>query len=258
MLVSSNDLRQFAIKATDGRTGHVEDFYFDDNSWNVRYVVTRSGFLFTERQGLLKSTLLGMPDLERREVPVSVDKDQVETAEDPDADPPVSEQRNRDAMKYRFDLWPPLMLGVPGAVFTPEQAEHQLYGGPAAERDIEKRSEDPGDPNLRSVNEIAGYGIDASDGEIGSIVDVILDPEGWRVTHLVADTGTWLPGRQVVLPTDWIRAVSWAERNIIVNVSTEKVKNATELDTLEELRQTEPVMAFAPYGAYGAYAGLPI
>jgi len=37
MLRSTKDLEHYAIGATDGDIGHVEDFYFDDDAWVIRY-----------------------------------------------------------------------------------------------------------------------------------------------------------------------------------------------------------------------------
>ena len=42
MLRNVKDLRGYAIRATDGVIGSVEDFYFDDEDWGVRYLVGRA------------------------------------------------------------------------------------------------------------------------------------------------------------------------------------------------------------------------
>ena len=42
MLRNVKDLRGYAIRATDGVIGHVDDFYFDDEAWAIRYLVVRS------------------------------------------------------------------------------------------------------------------------------------------------------------------------------------------------------------------------
>ena len=39
MLRNVKDLRGYAIRATDGVIGSVDDFYFDDEDWGVRYLV---------------------------------------------------------------------------------------------------------------------------------------------------------------------------------------------------------------------------
>lgn len=39
MLRSISDLKDYAISATDGAIGRVKDFYFDDESWGIRYLI---------------------------------------------------------------------------------------------------------------------------------------------------------------------------------------------------------------------------
>lgn len=256
MLISYNDLRQFAVEARDGRKGHTEDLYFDDQNWRVRYAVTGSGFLFTRQQGLVKSTLLGEPNVKTQTVQVSLTKQQLDEADSPEAHPPVSEQREREMQRRHFEFWPPLMIGAPGAAFTPAIAERQLFaGGTAAERSLEEVPEEPEDPHLRSLNELSGYAISAADGDIGSVSDFLLDPDGWKILYIVVDTGTWLPGRQVAIKPDWISDISWAGQSLVVNASKEEVSQAPELSQLDELERSDAHLVIAPYGAYGGYLG---
>jgi hypothetical protein len=37
MLLKTSHLRGFAIRAADGELGHVDEFYFDDKTWAIRY-----------------------------------------------------------------------------------------------------------------------------------------------------------------------------------------------------------------------------
>ena len=43
MLRSMKELEGYAIRAIDGTIGHVQDFYFDDDSWVIRYFVVDTG-----------------------------------------------------------------------------------------------------------------------------------------------------------------------------------------------------------------------
>jgi hypothetical protein len=255
MLLSFNDLRQFAIEARDGRKGHAEDFYFDDESWSVRYLVTEAGFLVTRKQGLVKSTLLGTPDPGRKTVPVSLTQEQLDAAQDPDAHPPVSTQEQNAIRQREFDFWPQLMLGTPGAPYTPLLAEQQLFGGPDARRDVEHVPGAPKDPHLRSMAELLDYEIVAEDGVIGSVLDFLLDPDGWKIHYIAADTGSWLPGRQIVVAPGFVSEVRWEDQRMTVARKKAMVETAPELADIDELERSDAHLAVA---AYGAYAGLPI
>jgi hypothetical protein len=52
---------------------------------------------------------------------------------------------------------------------------------------------------LQSIKQLYGNKLGASDGDIGHVKDFYFDDQNWAVRYLVADTGSWLPGRQVLL-----------------------------------------------------------
>jgi len=47
---------------------------------------------------------------------------------------------------------------------------------------------------LRSIKQLYGDKLGASDGEIGQVKDFYFDDQNWTVRYLVADTGSWLAG----------------------------------------------------------------
>ena len=52
---------------------------------------------------------------------------------------------------------------------------------------------------LRSIKQLCGSKLAASDGEIGQVKDFYFDDQNWVVRYVVADTGSWLPGRKVLI-----------------------------------------------------------
>jgi hypothetical protein len=51
----------------------------------------------------------------------------------------------------------------------------------------------------RTIKQLLGDQLGASDGDIGHVKDFYFDDKSWAVRYVVADTGSWLPGRQVLL-----------------------------------------------------------
>ena len=51
----------------------------------------------------------------------------------------------------------------------------------------------------KSVSDLKGHGIVATDGDIGKVDDFYFDDEAWTIRYLVADTGNWLLGRKVLI-----------------------------------------------------------
>ena len=53
MLLSTEILRDLELAATDGNVGTVEDVYFDDHRWVVRYLVVETGGWLSGRKVLI-------------------------------------------------------------------------------------------------------------------------------------------------------------------------------------------------------------
>jgi sporulation protein YlmC with PRC-barrel domain len=87
---------------------------------------------------------------------------------------------------------------------------------------------------LRSVNEIQGYRLQATDGEIGKVKDFLFEDENWTVLYLVADTGGWLPGKKVLIsPAAFKGHPDHESRHFPVNMSTEMVENSPDISSNE-------------------------
>jgi uncharacterized protein YrrD len=54
MLKNIKDLYGNKLAATDGDIGQVKDFYFDDKTWVIRFVVVNTGSWLTGRHVLRK------------------------------------------------------------------------------------------------------------------------------------------------------------------------------------------------------------
>jgi hypothetical protein len=52
---------------------------------------------------------------------------------------------------------------------------------------------------LNRTNTLTGYRLDSLDGEIGKVKEFYFDDRYWTIRYLVADTGNWLMGRQVLI-----------------------------------------------------------
>jgi hypothetical protein len=80
MLRNNKDLRGYAIRATDGVIGEVDDFYFDDEDWAVRNLIVDTGSWLSGRKVLISPLAVGHPDWLGQLLPLSLTKTQVERA----------------------------------------------------------------------------------------------------------------------------------------------------------------------------------
>jgi sporulation protein YlmC with PRC-barrel domain len=51
----------------------------------------------------------------------------------------------------------------------------------------------------RNLTELAGYAVDATDGEIGKVHDFLFDDERWTIRYLVVQTGGFFDDRRVLI-----------------------------------------------------------
>ncbi len=107
---------------------------------------------------------------------------------------------------------------------------------------------------LRSVKDLEGYAVDATDGTIGHVKDFHFDDRDWVVRYLVVDAGAWLSSRKVLVSPIAIGDPDWAERLLPVRLTKEQVRNSPDIDTDKPVsRQHE--MQYAGYYGYPYYWG---
>jgi hypothetical protein len=83
---------------------------------------------------------------------------------------------------------------------------------------------------LRSIEQLYGDKLGASDGDIGHVKDFYFDDQDWAIRYLVADTGTWLPGRQVLLSPYSLGRLDQAEKLLRVNLTRKQIENSPSID----------------------------
>ncbi len=80
-----------------------------------------------------------------------------------------------------------------------------------------------------------GYHIHATDGELGHIEDFIIDDKTWAIRYLIIDTRNGLPGRKILLTSQWIDHMSWSESKVFMNLPCETIRQAPAYTTEESL-----------------------
>jgi hypothetical protein len=223
MLFTTKTLKGFKLDSLDGEIGGVDDFLFDDAHWTVRYLVARTGNWLTGRQVLISPFALVAAINDEEQIAVDLTRKQIEECPPLSSDMPVSRQYETDYLGYYG--WAPYWGGAFawGAYPYPQPVAVRGMAG-VTEREDEER----GDPHLRSVTDVTGHHIEASDGEIGHVEDFIIDDETWTIRYMIIDTKNWWPGKKVLISPEWIENISWNEGKVFVNAHRETIKNAPE------------------------------
>ena len=259
MLRSLNEIRDYQISAEDGLIGRVDDFYFDDKYWVVRYVVADTGDWLPGRRVLVSPMVVSQPDWQTSALPVALEKRHIENSPSIDEDRPVSRQLETNLVEYYS--WPvywrdvtPVSAGLIGArtdAYLDAMAGAARTEQKVSEATLEKTAagEHTGSAHLRSVREVNGYSIQAVDDDIGHVEDFIVNDETWVIRYVVVDTRNWLPGgKKVLVAPEWITAVSWAERNVHVDLSKEAIENGPEFDPSAPVNREYEIRLYDFYG----------
>jgi uncharacterized protein YrrD len=232
----------YAIRATDGDLGKVDEFYFDDETWAIRYIVVETGNWLSGRKVLISPVALGKPELESRTISVNLTCVQVRSSPDIDTERPIYRQHEAELHEYYQWPWRGGYGGTFGTTPLPLSADEGFVEQEAS------ASEHQDDPHLRSTQQVTGYHIHAVDGEIGHVEDFIVDDEIWAVRFLIVDTRNWLPGKKVLLSPRWIKRVEWADSSVYFDLTRESVKNSPEFDSLKGVNRDYEAYLYDHYG----------
>ncbi|WP_281685122.1 PRC-barrel domain-containing protein [Thalassobaculum salexigens] len=231
MALKLSELKGYDIAATDGSLGKVSNLFFDDHTWSVRYLVVDTGWLFGRKVLISPQSIAGV-NIGGASVAVEMTRQQVEDAPGVETDRPVS--RQEEVALHGHYGWQPYWevypAGVMGAPAVP-LSEDVLPGHDAPPSRVREEAEGRGDPNLRSADEVEGYDIQATDGEIGHVEDFMVDEIAWVIRYFVVDTRNWLPGgRKVLISPASASDITWADRSASVTLTREQVKNSPAYD----------------------------
>jgi len=89
------------------------------------------------------------------------------------------------------------------------------------------------DPHLRSLSAVTGYDIQASDGAIGHLENILLEDDVWGIRYLIVDTRNWWFGRHVLISPYAVHDIDWSAHRISLDVSRDKVKASPPWAPLE-------------------------
>lgn len=218
-----HSLLGFKMAATDGEIGEVKEFYFDDETWAIRYLVIETGNWFSNKKVLIAPQALLVPDWLNKSFPVNLTKEQIKNSPDIDTDQPISHRQEIEM--YGHYAWE----RYGGSGFYAGGSAAVMNLPPVVDEEIIKEN-DPADshanddPLLRSSERVSGYHIHATDGDIGHVKDFILDDKTWEITDLLIDTHNWIGGHKVLMPVRHVKEIQWANFKVMLDVSKEYLK----------------------------------
>jgi hypothetical protein len=103
---------------------------------------------------------------------------------------------------------------------------------------------------LRPATEFRGLTIRATDGEIGSVHDLLFDDERWVIRYVEVDTGTLLPGPHVLLSPLAVRDIDWDARRLVARLTRGQIEGAPDIDTDKPVSRQEQIRQERAYHDY--------
>jgi uncharacterized protein YrrD len=223
MLQNIKNIYGAKLTASDGEIGHVKDFYFDDKTWVIRYLVADTGSWMAGRLVLLTPHIFGKWDLYGMTLHVSLRKEQIENSPSIEAHKPVSRQYEIDY--YRYYGWPNYWDG--GAMWG--SGEYPSLVAPSIDEFLStQRHHHRDDRHLQSTQAVTGYQIQAIDGEIGTVSGFVVDDKSWAIRELAVETGHWYSGNQILIAPDEIERVSYEDSSVFVKLTKADIQRTAE------------------------------
>ena len=226
MPLNIKDLYGDKLAALDGHIGEVKDFYFDDKTWAIRYLVADTGTWLTGRLILLSPHAFAKWDQYEKVLHVKLHKKQIEDSPSIESHLPVS--RQYEEQYYQYYGWPaywqgdqiwgmggyPIMMPMP-----PPRAGNRLAHRPRA------------DLHLQSTRAVTGYHIQAVDGTVGHVSGLQVDDKSWVIRDLVVETVHWYAGREILIPTGRIERISYEESTVFVSLTKAEIERTAASQT---------------------------
>ena len=107
---------------------------------------------------------------------------------------------------------------------------------------------------LRSLKQLYGEKLATAEGEIGHVKDFYFDDQRWVVRYIIADTGTWLPGRQVLLTPQAFGSFYQDGDTLLVNLSRRQIEESPAIETHKPVSRQYEEEYYRYYG-WSSYWG---
>lgn len=239
MLKNLKEMKGFRILAKDSATetfGTVENFYFDDESWAVRYIVIDTRSWLFEDLVLISPYNVNSVDWDEGIVWVNLSKNEIEHS--PKADAHKITRKFEATFNNYFKL-PHYWSNGLGMDIEGLWAGNYFPKRPEEDEQTFRASSQPNDGHsvlndhhLHSVNEVLGFHLRAIDDDaFGAVEDFIIELDTWALRYIVFDTRKYLPGgKKVLLSPEWIENFDWDHKKLVTNSIKDSIEHCPAYD----------------------------
>ena len=228
MLRSIRVLLGYGVEATDGRIGAVKDILFNQYGWCVCHIMIDLTDLIPGKCVVLPPDAFGQPEGKDTSFPVNLSCAELKNG-------PTLEIDETEYQKHADELclhhgWEP------------------CWRCPSVGPEWEQYKNSEEEMQMRSSREVMLYDVEATDGSIGHVEDLILDDSEWIIRYVVVHTKNWLPGRKVLIAPSWISRIVWDEKKVQLSHIRQEVKDSPLFDPSEPINRKFEEVLYDYYG----------
>lgn len=202
MLITLQAAMDATVDGIDGTIGSLRDLIFTQTSWEIRYLSVRTGQLLGLRRILLPPQAVDHRDWANGAIAVQATREQIGSS--PEFKGDLLSRREEQQLMMHFGWRPYWETTIP-----------LVAEGP---------------PELWSAKELIGYDVEARDGDVGYVEDIIFDDQAWTIRYLVVDIGSWLSGRRILAAPEWTREIDWGSRDLRLSLTKSEIEHGPEFD----------------------------
>jgi len=223
MLKRANTIRGYRLTAPDGEIGAVNDFFFDQEDWTIRYVMVKAEEWLPDRRVLIAPAEFDAPDWSRKVLPISLTKEKIKNSPKIPLDLPIS--RAHEIALADYYAWQPYWITP---VKEAKQSERAIP--PESCPRTDSRLDYDSDIRLHGLQEIKGYRVCSVDGRVGYVEDLGVETADCQIRYLIVDGWDLYPGRHFVVPTSYADSLDWMNIEIRISLSRKEIQTAPELN----------------------------
>ncbi len=237
MLRSMSELIGYTVSCNDGAIGKLFDFFFDDEFGELRYLVVDVGDWLPGRKIFLYINELSTPDWNSKSFPGYFTKQEVENC--PHLDSQYQLTRNDEKELFRHFKWNPYWNDSKDeSSSTVESMQHSNLAADSLSSNNEFGT-------LRSFRQAMECGIEAEDGILGHLSDMILNDENWQIVFLVADAKNVNPGKNIILAWQWLKYFDWIYLTIHMEIRKDKIRQHSLLHSNQSQKRQNKTHSYS-------------
>jgi sporulation protein YlmC with PRC-barrel domain len=108
---------------------------------------------------------------------------------------------------------------------------------------------------LIKAKTLKGYKLNSLDAEVGTVKEFYFDDQFWTIRYLIANSGNWLTGRQVLISPYALSMVNIPEELIDINLTKKQIEDSPPLSADKPVSRQFEVSYYNYYGFPLYWAG---